>query len=144
MTYTPTTWRAGDTITSARLNRMEQGIATGGGVLMVEMEYTKDGEDNITGAVLNEYTENIVSAFLGGSAVIVQMDMSEMSIEEVSGTGYIRINTLMDALEDKGGYVIVLSESSGPIGQFYGVPGEYPVSEGDSPGSGEVQSEVNQ
>lgn len=44
MAYEPTTWQAGDTITSARLNKMEQGIAEGGGVLMVELTYEEDEE----------------------------------------------------------------------------------------------------
>ncbi len=30
MSYTPTQWKAGDTVTSAKLNKMEQGIANGG------------------------------------------------------------------------------------------------------------------
>ena len=29
MAYEPTQWRSGDTITSERLNKMEQGIANG-------------------------------------------------------------------------------------------------------------------
>jgi hypothetical protein len=38
MSYTPNTWQTGDTITAAKLNNMEQGIANaggGGGVLFV-------------------------------------------------------------------------------------------------------------
>lgn len=31
MSYTPTTWNTGDTITASALNKMEQGIADGGG-----------------------------------------------------------------------------------------------------------------
>jgi hypothetical protein len=31
MSYTPTNWKAGDTVTSAKLNKMEQGIANAGG-----------------------------------------------------------------------------------------------------------------
>lgn len=46
MAYEPTTWQAGDTITSARLNKMEQGIAEGGGVLMVELAYEEDEESD--------------------------------------------------------------------------------------------------
>lgn len=30
MAYEPTTWQAGDTVTSAKLNKIEQGIAKGG------------------------------------------------------------------------------------------------------------------
>lgn len=35
MSYTPNTWQTGDTITAAKLNNMEQGIASAGGVLIV-------------------------------------------------------------------------------------------------------------
>lgn len=37
MSYTPTEWKSGDTVTSAKLNKMEAGIAEGcsGGVLVV-------------------------------------------------------------------------------------------------------------
>lgn len=35
MSYEPTVWQAGDTITSARLNKLEQGVAGGGGGTMV-------------------------------------------------------------------------------------------------------------
>lgn len=31
MSYTPTNWKAGDTVTSAKLNKIEQGIASAGG-----------------------------------------------------------------------------------------------------------------
>lgn len=35
MSYTPTNWKAGDTVTSAKLNKMEQGIANGGEIQVV-------------------------------------------------------------------------------------------------------------
>lgn len=37
MSYTPTNWKAGDVVTSAKLNKMEQGIAAGGGIRIVHM-----------------------------------------------------------------------------------------------------------
>ncbi len=36
MSYTPTTWAAGDTVTAAKLNKLEQGVASGG-VLVVHV-----------------------------------------------------------------------------------------------------------
>jgi len=30
MAYEPTTWKAGDTVTSAKLNKLEQGVAANG------------------------------------------------------------------------------------------------------------------
>lgn len=37
MSYTPTTWQTGDIVTSAKLNNIEQGIASGG-VLVVNLD----------------------------------------------------------------------------------------------------------
>lgn len=37
MTYEPTNWKDGDLVTSAKLNKMEQGIASGGGILFVSI-----------------------------------------------------------------------------------------------------------
>lgn len=46
MSYEPTTWQAGDTITSARLNKLEQGVAEGGGgVLVVDLIVEDDDDD---------------------------------------------------------------------------------------------------
>ena len=47
MSYTPTEWKSGDTITSAKLNKIEQGIAAGGGgggggVLVVGVDWDVD------------------------------------------------------------------------------------------------------
>lgn len=52
MSYTPTDWKSGDTITSEKLNKMEQGIAdaggtSGGGVLYVGITDV-DGVDTLT------------------------------------------------------------------------------------------------
>lgn len=37
MSYTPTNWKAGDIVTSAKLNKMEQGIAASGGIRVVHL-----------------------------------------------------------------------------------------------------------
>lgn len=38
MSYEPTNWKDGDLVTSAKLNKIEQGIAAGGGILIVHNE----------------------------------------------------------------------------------------------------------
>ncbi len=35
MSYEPTVWKDGDLVTSAKLNKLEQGVANGGGILVV-------------------------------------------------------------------------------------------------------------
>ena len=67
MAYTPNNWSAGDTITSAKLNNMEQGIATASttpgpagkdgtngkngkdGVSLTALALTVDGDGKVTG-----------------------------------------------------------------------------------------------
>lgn len=42
MSYEPTTWKDGDLVTSAKLNKMEQGIANGsGGTLVVHLTWSE-------------------------------------------------------------------------------------------------------
>lgn len=42
MSYTPTTWAAGDTVTAAKLNKLEQGVASSGGVLVVHATWNDE------------------------------------------------------------------------------------------------------
>ena len=42
MSYEPTNWKAGDVVTSAKLNKMEQGIAAGGGIRFVHFTINDD------------------------------------------------------------------------------------------------------
>lgn len=63
MSYTPTTWAAGDTVTAAKLNKLEQGVASGGGVLVV---HASDAEF----PVLDKTWTEIKNAWDGGSIVI--------------------------------------------------------------------------
>lgn len=39
MAYEPTNWKTGDVVTSAKLNKLEQGVAAGSGVLVVHEAY---------------------------------------------------------------------------------------------------------
>lgn len=41
MSYEPTNWKAGDTVTSAKLNKLEQGIANSGGIQIIHMDENK-------------------------------------------------------------------------------------------------------
>lgn len=53
MAYEPTVWKSGDVVTSAKLNKLEQGVASGGGVLTVH-----EGE----GKVLDKTWQEIYDA----------------------------------------------------------------------------------
>ena len=43
MAYTPTNWTTGDTITATKLNKMEQGIAEGGGGVGIDVVFFEIG-----------------------------------------------------------------------------------------------------
>ena len=47
MSYTPTTWTTGDTITATKLNKMEQGIASGGYDLVLSIPFVNPSVSDI-------------------------------------------------------------------------------------------------
>ena len=69
MSYTPTNWQSGDIITSAKLNKMEQGIANGGGVLLV----TASQDDTSGGHICDKMGDEVKTAFLNGLNVILYL-----------------------------------------------------------------------
>lgn len=62
MSYTPTTWTTGDTITASAMNKIENGIANAGGAMIVNLD---DGELDKT------YTE-IYGAISSGTPVYLR------------------------------------------------------------------------
>lgn len=64
MSYEPTEWQSGDVVTSAALNKLEQGVAAaGGGVLVVHADIQ-------TGA-LDKTVREIVAGLRNGGAMLV-------------------------------------------------------------------------
>ena len=55
MSYEPTQWKAGDTVTSAKLNKMEQGItnANGANILVVHIIANEDRLDKTAREILD-------------------------------------------------------------------------------------------
>lgn len=78
MAYTPTTWASGDTITSTKLNKIEQGIANGGGVFLVNAIYDS-GLDNVR---LDKTAGEIWSALQTSIVVIHNNNNNQMSGNE--------------------------------------------------------------
>ena len=75
MSYTPTEWKAGDVVTSAKLNKIEQGIvASESSVFIVTFDRTLDHTDKTA--------QEIEEAYLAGKKVILRIE----AIDE--GTGY--------------------------------------------------------
>lgn len=71
MSYTPTEWKSGDTVTSAKLNKMEQGIASGSSVVMPI--YTTSDMETFT---CNMTFAEIASAITDGKFVVARIMFS--------------------------------------------------------------------
>ena len=53
MSYEPTTWKDGDIVTSAKLNKLEQGVASSE-ILVVNEEYDEDNDCNVLDKTIQE------------------------------------------------------------------------------------------
>ncbi len=71
MSYTPTAWKTGDVVTSAKLNKLEQGVASAGGNLAVG--HTEEG---IT-TTLDKTGQEILDAIQAGKTVVLVFDYFE-------------------------------------------------------------------
>lgn len=80
MSYTPTNWTTGDTITASSLNKIEQGIANAGSALICNLEYNDDlGEHT-----LDKTAGEIYNALIGGTPVYVKYQYGTLSGSYVS------------------------------------------------------------
>lgn len=73
MSYEPTIWKSGDVVTSAKLNKMEQGIASGSGVVMPTYT-TSDGETYTCDMTFAEITSAISEGKFVVARIINQND----------------------------------------------------------------------
>lgn len=80
MSYTPTTWNTGDTITASAMNKIEQGIANGGsGALICTVAYN----DDLGEMAMDKTVQEIYNALIGGTPVYAKYQYG------VLGTDYI-------------------------------------------------------
>lgn len=68
MSYTPTTWTTGDTITATAMNKIENGIANAGGVLVCNSSYSQDADT----FVLDKTAQEIYNALLANTPVYIK------------------------------------------------------------------------
>lgn len=111
MAYEPTQWRSGDTITSERLNKMEQGIAGGGSgdayVLHTTMTVTNENGHTT-------YTYSSVELREDGLPMWLIID-NAMSNDN---TTYASVGTLIDYSNDSFSYDsigLIVNRSTGEI-----------------------------
>lgn len=68
MRYTPTEWKTGDVVTSAKLNKLEQGVADAGGGGALVVEFTYNASD--TTYTSTSLASDVITAFFAGTPVL--------------------------------------------------------------------------
>ncbi len=82
MSYEPTTWETGDTITANKLNKMENGIADANDLAPLLVTVTVTTEDNTTYHTANKTFNEVNTAFSAGRMVVFT------EIREYTDDGY--------------------------------------------------------
>lgn len=99
MSYEPTNWKTGDVVTSAKLNKLEEGVATaGGGGLTVSI--TQDGEY----LLLNKTYTDVLSAVNAGKNI--NFIMQSVTSQGSTSRSFFVMSQL---LEREGVYGVILN-----------------------------------
>ena len=81
MSYTPTTWATGDTVTATKMNKIEQGIAASGvDPLIVGLKETP----TIGVAQLDKTFGEIYTAYASGRPVVLILDRSDNNYPNIN------------------------------------------------------------
>lgn len=81
MSYTPTEWQTGDTITAAGLNKMERGIA--GAVASFSIEFFRDPEEGISRIILFASPAELQAAYQAGAVIIASGALTDLGVAEM-------------------------------------------------------------
>lgn len=82
MSYTPTNWNTGDTITASALNKIENGIANAGGAMICNLAYS----DDLGEPALDKTVQEIYDAFIGGTPVYVKYQYGVLGTDYAGNT----------------------------------------------------------
>ena len=121
MSYTPTEWQTGDTITAAGLNKMEQGIAGAGGCLVVNAMFNKAKTEEVGYAFYfdcDKPMSEISAAYLAGQniRVLLYSEWAKNDSEEYVHLDSARFCKGLDVCTtyaDSASMLIMLDESYG-------------------------------
>lgn len=83
MAYEPTNWRTGDVVTSAKLNKIEQGIASGGGAMQCVIAKDWDTNEYVPG---KSFTD-VYNAIFAGETVQIYIEGSPTIQPHAGGSG---------------------------------------------------------
>lgn len=91
MSYEPTNWQAGDTVTSAKLNKMEQGIANGGIRIIHAIDTGEINETTEDPIMHLDITPNDLENILNnGQLPMLYVETSDGYKMYISFSGYIK------------------------------------------------------
>ena len=83
MSYTPTTWTTGDTITATKLNKIENGIASAGSALIATASNLNNTSNPLGyGSTLDKTFTEIYTALSGGIPVYVKAVISTSGLSD--------------------------------------------------------------
>lgn len=82
MSYTPTTWATGDTVTSAKLNNMETGISNAANVFVVTLTPTALDYSG----TMDKTVAEIYSAYTAGKRIVFRVMESQTTYSDVAVT----------------------------------------------------------
>lgn len=83
MSYTPTNWNTGDTVTAERLNKMESGIELANDAFVITLTPT---EQDFSGTIDKTYDE-IVAAVNSGVKIFFNLGFSLYPVNEIINNG---------------------------------------------------------
>lgn len=130
MAYEPTNWKAGDTVTSAKLNKMEQGIASAGGANILVAHFidsTEDGRPQAPSRAAGSATPAISGRL---DVTLEEIENADFTIVKLT-TDYGMGNAYIDHIyydEDINGYVLTTSVSG--LTFFAAHNDDYPTTDG--------------
>lgn len=75
MAYEPTNWKTGDVVTSAKMNKLEQGVAAGSGVLVVTLTRVEDAKEGEPEFLSSHTSEQIFEAYSSGKIVVARSEL---------------------------------------------------------------------
>lgn len=99
MSYEPTTWVTGDKVTATKMNKIEQGIATGGFIINVTIEE----ESPYMTLTMDKTWDEIYNAASVGSLIQVVTPYVDFEGVDVIGFQYLFLNAVYhySAFEDE-------------------------------------------
>lgn len=82
MSYTPTTWVTGDTVTATKLNKLEQGVANAGSALICTATYSSS--ISVPDYVLDKTVQEIYDALLSGTPAYIKFQYGVLGTDYTS------------------------------------------------------------